>query len=105
MVLYKISCIFNDGKKLEFDCSAEDDLVIGAEKQNLSLISACQQGVCGTCKVRRLSGEAVFNKEASLAVLPEAEQKQGYLLACVTLPKSDLTLEFPYDAADVSGES
>ncbi len=98
---YKISCVFDDGKKLEFDCEAEDDLVTGAEKQGLSLVFGCRQGVCGTCKVRCLSGEVCLGKEASLDALPETEREQGFILSCVTSPRSDLTLEFPYDAVDV----
>lgn len=101
MESHKIHCIFDDGKSLDFDCSPEDSLITGAEKKGLSFVFGCRQGVCGTCKVRCAEGEVNHGEQASLDVLPEEERRQGYLLSCVASPRSDLVVEFPYDAVDV----
>ncbi|RLA20734.1 MAG: hypothetical protein DRQ61_02080 [Gammaproteobacteria bacterium] len=102
---HKIHCIFDDGNSLDFDCSAEDSLITGAEKQGLSFVFGCRQGVCGTCKVRCTEGSVNHGEQASLDVLPEEEREQGYILSCVASPRSDLVIEFPYDAVDVGVDS
>lgn len=98
---HKIHCVFDDGNSLDFTCSPEDSLITAAEKQGLSFVFGCRQGVCGTCKVHCVEGIVSHGEQASLDVLPEAEREQGYILSCVASPRSDLVIEFPYDAVDV----
>jgi methane monooxygenase component C len=98
---YKIECNFEDGKSITFNCSDEDNLMTGAEKEGLSLVLGCRQGGCGTCKVRCTEGRVEHTAQAHIKTLPEAEREQGYLLSCVALPRSDLVIEFPYDSMDV----
>jgi len=98
---YTIQCNFEDGKTITFNCSDEDNLMTGAEKEGLSLVLGCRQGGCGTCKVRCREGKVEHTAQAHIKTLPEAEREQGYLLSCVALPRSDLVIEFPYDSMDV----
>ncbi len=101
---YKIQCNFEDGKSITFNCSDEDNLMTGAEKEGLSLVLGCRQGGCGTCKVRCTEGHVEHTAQAHIKTLPEAEREQGYLLSCVALPRSDLVIEFPYDSMDVGAD-
>ncbi len=101
MKYHKIHCIFDDDNSLDFNCSAEDSLITGAEKQGLSFVFGCRQGVCGTCKVHCVEGDVSHGEQASLDVLPEEERAKGYILSCVASPRSDLVIKFPYDAVDV----
>lgn len=47
----------------------------------------CEQGVCGTCMVRRLSGEVTLRENH---VLSDTDLKQGYTLACQGVPSGPL---------------
>jgi vanillate O-demethylase ferredoxin subunit len=62
-----------------------DKTMTGAlEEQGVKLPTSCEQGVCGTCKVKVLEGE-VDHRDKKLT----AEQKaEGYMLACVSRAKT-----------------
>ncbi|MBL4837913.1 MAG: 2Fe-2S iron-sulfur cluster binding domain-containing protein [Kordiimonadaceae bacterium] len=49
----------------------------------------CRGGGCGVCKVRIVSGQYHCSKMSRVHI-SEAEQKQGYALACCLYPESDL---------------
>lgn len=51
----------------------------------------CRGGGCGACRVNVLSGD-YDKKKMSRAHVSEAEEKAGMVLACRTLPKSDLRI-------------
>ena len=52
----------------------------------------CDNGGCGVCKVRVLSGEVKHIGPVSRAHVSEAEQAQGCTLACRAMPQTDLEL-------------
>lgn len=52
----------------------------------------CRKGGCGACRVKVLSGDYTTIK-MSRAHVTEAEEAEGYALACRILPASDLELE------------
>ncbi|MDA8418146.1 MAG: ASKHA domain-containing protein [Desulfobacteraceae bacterium] len=56
-------------------------------------------GVCGKCRVLIASGEAACGQQN---VIPEAERRQGYVLACKTSVMSDdLVVQVPVKAREV----
>lgn len=58
----------------------------------LGIQSSCGgKGTCGKCLVRILSGKAEIRK----ANIPQAAQKQGYVLACQVIPQGPMTVEIP----------
>lgn len=52
----------------------------------------CRQGGCGACRVKVTKGDYTTAK-MSRAHVTEAEQAQGYALACRIYPQSDMEIE------------
>ena len=82
---------------LPFDTCVEVEpgtLILDAVKRaGLPLRAGCGgEGTCGECVVRILSGG--YDRKAS-AALPEALAGQGYVLACRTVVRDDLTILLP----------
>jgi ferredoxin len=77
------------GKTLEWDDSFENILDL-AEANGIQLENACRVGVCGTCKVKLLSGEVYMETEDGLQ---DEDRKQNMILPCVAVPKSDLVID------------
>lgn len=64
-------------------------LLEGIEAEGLPIIAACRSGVCGACKCQVLEGET---ESSSTMTLTPAEIEAGFVLACSTKLKSDITL-------------
>ncbi|PKG57210.1 hybrid-cluster NAD(P)-dependent oxidoreductase [Shewanella sp. Choline-02u-19] len=62
----------------------------GVEAEGLPIIAACRSGVCGACKCKVVEGETESSSQMSLT---SDEIAQGYVLACSTKLKSNVTLE------------
>lgn len=60
-----------------------------AEAAGVSLPSMCRVGVCGTCRVRLLSGDV----EGDFDALDASDQAEGFVLACVARPVTDCVVE------------
>lgn len=80
-----------------FSCSAEDTILIGAQKENTTLNYSCKTGRCKSCKAKVLEGTSVTI--ADEIGLTAEEKKEGFILTCVRKPTSDVTL----DLEDLSG--
>ena len=50
----------------------------------------CEQGLCGTCKVKLISGEVDMETDDGL---DEADLEQNMILPCVSVPRTDVVLE------------
>jgi len=55
----------------------------------LNIPSACQFGVCGACKVKRVSGETHMVHNGGIS---DREINEGYILACCSRPISDVEI-------------
>lgn len=77
------------GTILKWDDRFESILEL-AEENGINIESECQQGFCGTCKVKLLSGKVDMETEEGLE---DEEIQNGYILTCVAVPKSDIVLE------------
>ncbi|MXR68057.1 2Fe-2S iron-sulfur cluster binding domain-containing protein [Shewanella sp. JBTF-M18] len=74
---------------LSTQLTGEQTVLEGIEAKGLPIIAACRSGVCGACKCQVLSGETESSSEMTLT---PAEVEQGFILACSTRLKSDVTL-------------
>jgi len=77
------------GKTLEWDDRFENILDL-AEANGIQLENACRVGVCGTCKVKLLSGEVYMETEDGLQ---DEDRNQNMILPCVAIPKTDLVID------------
>jgi len=75
---------------------AEQSLLECARHLSIELVSLCSgMGACGHCKVQVISGQVSPLTAEEENILSENEIQQGYRLACMTYPRSDLTLHVP----------
>lgn len=58
-------------------------------KAGLNIPSACQFGVCGTCKVKKVSGDVHMIHNGGIS---DKEIDEGYILACCSHPLTDVEL-------------
>ena len=56
------------------------------EEKGVKIPTSCEQGMCGTCKIKVLEGE-IDHRDKRLS--PQ-QKEEGFFLACVSRAKSDL---------------
>ena len=76
-----------DGKT--FKARADETLLEAATRQNVVIPCGCASGMCGTCRVSLVEGEVTMQHEGGISAEEEA---QGYILACSSRPRSDVTI-------------
>jgi ferredoxin-NADP reductase len=82
-----ISVTFSrSGKSMLWDPAAAS-LLEFAEANDVEVESGCRAGSCGSCQTAVARGEVDYTQEPDVDVAP------GHCLLCISIPKSDLTLE------------
>lgn len=84
----KISIHFDSWNKTHKGNTQEPILDQG-EAAGLILPYSCRGGMCGRCKIKLNSGKV---KQLADDGLTDDEKAEGYILACSSIPQSDLTL-------------
>lgn len=84
---YKIS--FKKFNKT-IECPADSFILPVGKQAGLQLPFGCTQGICGTCKTRKISGEVEMLHQGGIR---QTEIDQGYILPCCSKPLSNLELE------------
>ncbi|TPJ18892.1 hybrid-cluster NAD(P)-dependent oxidoreductase [Mesorhizobium sp. B2-7-3] len=74
----------------EYPCSAEETLLQTARKAGVRILSVCEMGLCGTCKVMKISGDVIMEHNGGIT---EDEIEEGYVLACCSRPTSPVEIE------------
>jgi glycine betaine catabolism B len=70
--------------------AAGETILQAASRQGLVIPCGCGQGMCGTCMVRKTSGDVEMRHQGGIS--PEDETR-GYILACSTRLLSDTEIE------------
>jgi ferredoxin len=84
--------------KVEFKVSGKiaswgdtyENLLELAEENGIEIETQCEAGMCGTCKVKLLSGEVHMEVDDGL---DDDDRENNYILPCVAIPKTDIVLE------------
>ncbi len=81
----------------------EGEEIYGTLKRNdVYLTGPCGgKGVCGKCRVKVIEGK---HRVISYGKLEQKERKEGMVLACLTIPESDLLIEIPKESKLVVGD-
>ena len=81
-----------EGKRQEVEVGPEENLLQASRRAGLDPPSACEEGICGTCLARVISGKAVMLNNQ---LLSEREIAEGLILTCQARAESE-TLEIAY---------
>jgi CDP-4-dehydro-6-deoxyglucose reductase, E3 len=73
-------------------CAPEETVLGAILRSGARVYYGCTGGGCGVCKMRLMSGQLDYGRY-SVAVLSEAERREGFFLSCQAKPVSDLTIE------------
>ena len=89
MAVHKVKLIGPEGEENEFDAPDDVSILEAAEGAGLELPFSCRAGSCATCVGLMVSG-SVDQSEGS--ILSEEQIDKGYVLTCVSYPKSDCVI-------------
>jgi len=84
----KVNLNFNSWNKTVTG-NSKDSILDQAEAAGMLLPYSCRGGMCGRCKIKLKSGEV---KQLATDGLSDVEKEQGFVLACSSIPQSDLIL-------------
>lgn len=86
-----------DGHAVRFGLSSiehfveQDETVLQvAKRAGVSILSVCEMGLCGTCKVMKTAGSVVMDHNGGIT---DEEIEEGYILACCSKPSTDVEIE------------
>jgi glycine betaine catabolism B len=71
-------------------CAPDQFILDAAKAAGMRLPFSCAQGMCGTCKTKKLSGEVVMTHQGGIR---KREIDAGMILPCCSKPLSDVVLE------------
>ena len=75
---------------VDAECVAGQTVLQTARASGVRIPAACEFGLCGTCKVKKISGEVEMNHNGGIL---DDEIDDGYILACCSKPLSALEIE------------
>lgn len=71
-------------------CGAGEFILDAAERHAIAVDSSCRSGICGTCRMKKLSGVVSMDGQHALS---EQEIAEGYFLACVGQPRGTVVID------------
>nr|WP_277187484.1 hybrid-cluster NAD(P)-dependent oxidoreductase [Caballeronia sp. BR00000012568055] len=74
----------------DIECGSSEHVLDAAKKAGVRLPSSCTQGMCGTCKVKLVSGEVSMKHAGGIR---QREIDQGMVLLCCSKPLTDLVVD------------
>lgn len=74
------------------NANSQDTILEQGEDAGMILPFSCRGGYCSACKIKLVNGQV---KQLETEGLTDEEQKQGYILACSSIPLSDITVQRP----------
>jgi ferredoxin-NADP reductase len=73
-----------------FIVESDEGLLERLEAEGIDIQFGCRVGNCGSCQVKKISGNVVTQNSAGLS---DEEREQGFILTCTTRLRSDVELD------------
>lgn len=77
------------GSGQSFAAEPGQTILEAAEAAGVSIENSCRNGVCGSCKMRKVSGDVKFDE---LPVLSQEDIGPDHILTCIAKPLNDIML-------------
>ena len=71
-------------------CDGTDTVLTVAKRAGLNIPSSCNFGLCGACKVRKLSGDVAMVHNGGIS---DEDIAEGFILACCARPQGNVTMD------------
>lgn len=71
-------------------CAETDTVLAVAKRSGLNIPSGCTFGLCGTCKIRKISGEVHMVHNGGIS---DEDIEEGFILACCSHPMGAIEVE------------
>lgn len=81
-----------DGIEPPIEVNSKETILTAALRQGVAFPHSCRVGGCAACKCQLTSGK-VKELTESAYILSEDELDQGYVLACQSVPKTDVSIK------------
>ena len=69
----------------EIACDGEEPILDVAEAEGADLPFGCRMGACGACKVKKVSGEVIYDDDVDC--------EEGFVYTCVARPVGKVVIE------------
>jgi xylene monooxygenase electron transfer component len=89
---HRVDVSFPGGTQTTWQAGARLPLLASALEAGVPLPYRCGAGTCSDCKARLVDGQIHPLADFALT-LTAAELREGYILTCQSLPRTDLRLE------------
>lgn len=76
--------------EVEGECLPGQTVLQAARVAGVRIPAACEFGLCGTCKTKKISGEVEMNHNGGIL---DDEIAEGFILACCSRPLGRLEVE------------
>jgi len=96
MTTYNVRLI-NKKRNLDITLPIEDDTTIldAAEASDIDLPFSCRSGSCSSCVAKLVEGEV---DQSEQVFLDDEQMEKGFIVLCVTYPRSDCTIRTHQEA-------